>query len=385
MITEVGKISTQIRGISYSQGDAIHSTQEDYAPILRANNITEDGLNFKDLIYVPKRIIKEHQLLKKGDILIAASSGSKCIVGKAALVKSDIFCSFGAFCKVIRPNRNVDFGYFSYFFQTPDYRKKISALSTGANINNLKNEHLDKLRIPLPPLETQKKIAAILYKADELRRNNLKILEKYDQLAQSVFLEMFGDPLRNEREWNYSELRFLGKIITGSTPSSSKLNMFGGNIPFVTPGDLDSNKPYQRFVTKEGAENSRTITAGALFVCCIGATIGKVRMAKERCAFNQQINAIQWDTLIDPYYGLHAFRFVRKEVINKAISTTLPILKKSEFEKIKMAVPPTKLQIQFGEIVNQIDVQRKLTVQSLQKSEDLFQSLLQRAFKGELV
>jgi type I restriction enzyme S subunit len=80
-------------------------------------------------------------------------------------------------------------------------------------------------KIPLPPLETQKKIAAILDKADELRRNDQKILEKYEQLAQSVFLEMFGDPVTNTKGWDKTRFDQVGSIERGVSKNRPRLQI----------------------------------------------------------------------------------------------------------------------------------------------------------------
>src|SRR5699024_10044133 len=108
--------------------------------------------------------------------------------------------AFGAFCKVLRPDTSkVDPRYLSYFFYTDYYRSVISHLAKGANINNINNSHFDELFVPLPPLETQKKIAAVLDQADALRQKRRQSIQKLDELTQSVFLEMFGDQVTNTK------------------------------------------------------------------------------------------------------------------------------------------------------------------------------------------
>ena len=242
-----------------------------------------------------------------------------------------------------------------------------------------------KVKIPLPPLDQQKKIAAILDAADAYRQKTKALIEKYDELTQSLFLDMFGDPVTNPKGWEKKGLSKLGNVVTGSTPPSSKEGMFGGNIPFVTPGDLGHDRPVKRTVTREGTENSRVVRKGSLFLCCIGATIGKKGIARTDSSFNQQINAVEWNELINDYWGLYAFTWLKHEVIERAISTTLPIMKKSEFEKVKVPCPPIYLQNQFAERVQLIEAQKAQAQASLVQSEDLFNSLIQRAFKGELV
>jgi type I restriction enzyme S subunit len=144
---KVGDVSEQIRGVSYAKADASASPRPGYLPILRAGNITEEGLVFNDLVFVPKERIAEKQRVRKNDVLIAASSGSLDVVGKAARATQDYDGGFGAFCKVLRPFHEVDPSYFSHFFRTADYRRRVSALAAGININNLRNEDLDEMMI----------------------------------------------------------------------------------------------------------------------------------------------------------------------------------------------------------------------------------------------
>lgn len=206
----VGDIAEQIRGVSYDKVDASGSPQQGYVPVLRAGNITDAGLTFHDLVYVPRSRVSDAQLVRKGDVVIAASSGSLDVVGKAALAKQAFDGGFGAFCKVLRPSADVDAGYFAHFFRTIDYRRRVSSLAAGANINNLRNEHLDEMRIPLPPLAEQRRIADILDRADAMRAKRREATAESNGLAAATFVQMFGDVFLNDRRW--PEGRVLGDI-----------------------------------------------------------------------------------------------------------------------------------------------------------------------------
>jgi type I restriction enzyme S subunit len=160
--------------------------------------------------------------------------------------------------------------------------------------------------------------------------------------------------------------------------------MFGGAIPFVTPGDLESDVPVRRSVTEDGASESVTVGPGAALVCCIGATIGKIGKASVRTAFNQQINAVDWHDNIIPDYGYAVLRFFRPTIIAWGTSTTLPILKKSTFERIEIPVPPLEEQLAFSAVarrVAQIEVSAR---KSLAGMDELFRSLQVRIFRGDL-
>ena len=160
--------------------------------------------------------------------------------------------------------------------------------------------------------------------------------------------------------------------------------MFDGPIPFVTPGDLGSAQSVRRSVTEAGAAESRVIREGATLVCCIGATIGKMGMASQRSAFNQQINAVEWNDSVNDWYGFYAMSFFRDRIAALGASTTLPILKKSSFEQIAIPVPPADMQELFGARISRSEPLLDLYRRRLEKLDSLFASLQHRAFRGEL-
>ena len=169
-MVKLKKFIKQIRGVSYKPEDIRNESDKNAIPILRANNITADGhIDLNDIVYVDSKKVQNEQLLRTGDIFICASSGSKNLVGKAVYIPTDMPYAFGAFCKVVRPiSENIDKHYLAQFFQSPSYRTKISDLAQGANINNIKNEHIDELDIAIYSLEEQKSIAERLDKVSGL-------------------------------------------------------------------------------------------------------------------------------------------------------------------------------------------------------------------------
>ena len=155
----LGDLITVVRGVSYKKIDARYVAEEGLVPIIRATNI-EQELNFDNLVYVPGHYVKQEQFLRPGDIVIAASSGSRSVVGKAAHLKREWTGSFGAFCLGLRPEASTDDRYIAWFTQSEEYRNRVSTLSAGININNLKREHIEETPIPLPPLAEQRRIVA---------------------------------------------------------------------------------------------------------------------------------------------------------------------------------------------------------------------------------
>jgi len=157
--TTIGEVSTLVRGITYNKEQAAKSPLPNFKPVLRANNIN-GTLNFDDLVFVPQHLISADQIIKSGDIIFAMSSGSKHLVGKSARARFDFDGSYGAFCALLRAYEHVDKDFLYYVFQNNKFRRLISEVAKGSNINNLKREHILDFEIALPPRQEQSRIVA---------------------------------------------------------------------------------------------------------------------------------------------------------------------------------------------------------------------------------
>ena len=254
----------------------------------------------------------------------------------------------------------------------------------STTVKIVKKSAFAEFQIPLPPLAEQKRIAGILDAADALRAKRREALAQLDALLQSTFLDMFGDPVTNPMGWDVKPLKELGRVQTRATPPSKLDGMFGGEIPFVTPSDLKETwVEASRTVTSAGAAKSRTVSRGATLVSCIGA-VGKMGKVGEASAFNQQINAVSWEECIADPVGLEMMRFFKAKLAHDAASTTLPILKKSRFEKLLLPVPPFDEQNRFAAIVESIEKQEASQRAHMAELDTLFASLQSRAFRGDL-
>ncbi|MCF7989106.1 MAG: restriction endonuclease subunit S [Thiohalocapsa sp.] len=280
---------------------------------------------------------------------------------------------------VLKPKDGLDLRFLFRVLERYD----VTPFIKGATRAKLTKGDAENIPIPFLPLPEQKRIAAILDKADAIRRKRQQAIELADQFLRSVFLDLFGDPVTNPKQWDVLPIKKLGKVITGSTPSSQLEGMYGQEVPFVTPGDLDDNLTnVKRWLTPEGASQSRTCRSGSLMACCIGATIGKVAIASQPSAFNQQINVVEWNERVVDLYGYYLFKEFPVFITKNAIKTTLPILKKSLFENVQIPIPGKALQEKFASIVNQNQCLVRGHREFL--AEPLFDSLSQRAFSGQL-
>ncbi len=213
----VGDVSDLLRGISYSKEQSSQAPLEGMSPILRANNISSD-LNFDDLVYVERSLISADQLIRKGDILFAMSSGSKKHVGKSAIATQNFNGSFGAFCGLLRVSPSFNAKYLAYFFQSSAFRQHIGDISKGTNINNLKREHILDFEFPVPPINEQKRIVAKIEELFSELDNGIKNLktarEQLKIYRQAILKYAFEGKLTTEwREKNKDKLETTDELL----------------------------------------------------------------------------------------------------------------------------------------------------------------------------
>ncbi|EJI83921.1 EcoKI restriction-modification system protein HsdS [Alishewanella aestuarii B11] len=206
-LTKLDELVSLLRGVTYNNSQSSDTAHEGYLPIIRANNIQKDKLILRDFVYVQTELVKEIQKIRKNDIIVAMSSGSKSVVGKTAKSVSDIDAGFGAFCGLLRPTKLVVPEIISFYTRGSYYRNKVSELSAGANINNLKPAHFSELDFPLPPFAEQKVIAekldTLLAQVDNTKARLERIPEILKRFRQSVLAAAVSGKLTEE--WRATE------------------------------------------------------------------------------------------------------------------------------------------------------------------------------------
>lgn len=236
-MAKLGLVITQVRGVSYSPKDLHDSLNDESIILLRANNIKDGKINFDDVVYIDKKKVNKNQYLCRGDVLICTSSGSKELVGKAAFFSENTIATFGAFCKVIRPSIPCK-EFIGHFFNSPFYRREISSLSSGANINNIRNEHIDNLEMNLPTENIQEAITRRLNFVNSLIESRQKQLSKLDQLVKSRFIEMFGDVYLNTMSWDEKDLESIADIVSGITKGRKVKNKKLKEVPYMAVSNV---------------------------------------------------------------------------------------------------------------------------------------------------
>lgn len=387
---KLGECIEQIRGVSYKPEDATDVPTEGYYPILRANNIKDNALIFDDFVYAKENKIKKEQMIQKGDIIVCASSGSKELVGKAAQAKKDLQMSFGAFCKGVRA-KNILPEYLGNYFKSPIYRKTISRLSAGANINNIKSEHLDNLEIPLPAMEEQKKIAARLDAVSDLLAKQKQLLSEQDNLIQSTFYDMFGDPIKNEKGWNSKKLSELGSLKNGI---NFQKNDNESDLYCLGVADFKDNKyisdisALQKVPSKSVNLTEDLLKNGDIvFVRSNGnkALVGRcvaVYPNEEAVTFSGFcIRFRKSTTLIKTDYLLY---FLKTPQVRNALAgrgANIQNLNQQILSRVNILCPPLELQEKFAAVAEQIESEKSKIKSAVAETQTLFNALMSEYFE----
>ena len=242
IISYLSEVASLIRGVSYDKSD-LGTNDNAHTALLRANNIQDGNLIFDDMQYVLSTVVDETQHMRKFDILIAMSSGSKKLVGKTAqYMENENYLTFGAFCSVVRPNQYINPKFLGFFFQSDDYRKIVSNASKGVNINNLKNSDITNIEIPLPPLAEQGRIVAKieeLFAGIDAGVENLKSVKNQIALyRQSVLKSAFLKVTAWEKLSNICLVIKVGPFGT----MLHEADYISNGIPLVNPSQIKNSK-----------------------------------------------------------------------------------------------------------------------------------------------
>ena len=371
----------QIRGVSYKPEDIRNESDKNAIPILRANNITADEhIDLNDIVYVDSKKVQNEQLLRSGDIFICASSGSKNLVGKAVYIPTDMPYAFGAFCKVVRPiSENLDKHYLAQFFQSPSYRKKISDLAQGANINNIKNEHIAELDIAIYSLEEQKAIAERLDKVSGLIEKRKTQLEKLDLLIKSRFIELF------DGKYKTVKLGDVVKTTSGGTPSKAHPEYYeNGNIPWLTSGEVNAGviTSVKNHITDLGMKNSsaKMVPANSVVIAMYGATAGVTGLIRLDTTTNQAVCSILPSERFVPEYLYYAVSSKKDWMISQCQGGGQPNISQGIIKNMDVIDAPIEEQIRFAAFVEQVEKSKFEIQKSLEKLEILKKSLMQQYF-----
>jgi len=357
--------------------------------LLRTTDISKGEINWGSVPFCSEPPIDEGRyLLKEGDILIARAGS----VGASIVVRNPPESIFASYLIRFRPKENLNPKYAGFFLRSNMFWAQLGNKTAGTTLPGVNATNLSNVKTPLPPIETQRKIVAILEKADETKKLRTQADGLTSQLLQSVFLEMFGDPMKNPKGWEIKELKEIGFVKTGNTPPRKNPEYYGNCIEWIKSDNINTPYTYltksEEMLSEEGAKVGRTAHKNSVLVTCIAGSIsciGNVAIADRDVAFNQQINAIIPKEHINVFFLYYLILSSKIYIQNSSTQAMKGMISKSAFESLRFICPPCHLQDKFGKYAEEVEKLKNHQKQSQQEIDNLFNALMQKAFKGELV
>ncbi len=294
-----------------------------------------------------------------------------------------------AMIKTIPNEKKLSKDFLYYYLVSPFFQSFINGIGTRAAQAGFNKEDIRQAQIPLPPLSEQRRLAARLDKADAVRQKSRALVDVYAELGRSVFLEVFGDPVRNERGWEVVELVNHVKILGGGTPSKKNKSFYTGEIPWVSPKDMKSlfiDSSIDK-ITDEAIKNSSTKLIpkdSVLMVVRSGILKKQLPVGINICpvTLNQDMKAFVCKEKLNPYYLLYLFLVLAPNILKSVRGTTADNISSDVLKKLQIPLPPLPLQTRFAAMVANIEAQRRLAERQLEAAEAVFGGVLQGTFEG---
>ena len=350
-------------------------------------------------------------VLKSGDIVFSRVGS----VDLSALVKEhQDGWLFSSRMLRVRVKEKLDTNFLSYYLRQPSIRQFIINISVGSTMPSINTEILKSLPIVYCSLEEQKEIADVLSCLDRKIKNLRRQNETLEAIAQTLFKHWFidfefpdadGKPYKSSggemidsaigdipEGWQVGKLGDIGQVITGKTPSTQSPELWGYDLPFITPTDFKNYGKYildaERRISQLASSQFKryVIPANSIVVTCIGSDMGKVAKTAISCVTNQQINSIiPFENFSFHEYIFNYLKNQYKLLRNIALGgSTMPIINKSAFSNIEIILPSLEILNLFENIVDPLNekiINNQNQIQTLTKTRD---ALLPKLMSGQL-
>ena len=396
----LGDIATLVRGVSFSKEEGSLLPLDGHLPIIRAGSIQESLLLREGQIWVPADKIKSSQKIRIDDIVMCTSSGSSDLVGKCARSVEDFDGAFGAFCAGIRADREKASPSYLYHFLCSPVFKNWTSASSGANIKNIRVSELAEFQVPLPPLPEQKRIAAILDKADAIRRKRQQAIQLADDFLRAVFLDMFGDPVTNPKGF---KIRFLGDFYIDGK-NGTKCGPFGSalkkdeytesGIPIWGMDNITLSGEFidapSQWVSEEKYREleSYSLCPGDVIISRAG-TVGKmgvVRSVSQCSLISTNLIRVRFGALLLPEYFVSLMTYCKGRVGRLKVGPdgAFTHMNVGVLDTLEFPYPPIHLQEKYLDVRKKVIGVLKKEGNSKKSLACTFDSLSQKAFSGQL-
>lgn len=363
--TKLGELATEI------SKRVDNPSESEYERFVGLGNFVSGDIKIKSW-EVTDNLASSAKAFQSGDILFARRNA---YLRRASMVDFDGCCSGDAF--VLRENHEkIVPGFLAFLLNSDTLWDYANSNAAGTMSKRVKWRDLAEYEFLLPPKDQQAKLAELLWAMDEVIERENEVLGKL-KIDKTVSLKNYFKEYTKE-----VQLKKIGEIITGSTPSTKNKDYWNGDIQFVTPADLETQikvKKTVRCISEKGLQVTREIPPNSVMVVCI-ASVGKMGISTKRCATNQQINTIIPNVDINPKYLYNTLNLFIHRIISRAANSVVPILNKGDFSRIKMPLLDKIERDKFVKIADKFDDSINDFESKIQSSKALQKSLINQVF-----
>ncbi len=372
----LGELCSILSGFAWS---ASKFNQDKHGvPVIRIQNV--DAVADNDFVYWDEPY-DERFVVREGDLLLTLSGSFRVQSwsGPDALLNQRII--------KLTPSPKLDRGWLLHVLRPR--LGQIERLGKHALVNNVSLGDIRKLTIPLPQLAEQRRIAEVLDRAEALRAKRRAALAQLDSLTQSLFLDLFGDPVLNTKGWprkKFSEVGTLDRGVSKNRPRNAP-ELLGGPYPLVQTGDVANCdgyiRTYQSTYSEIGLRQSKMWPAGTLLIT-IAANIAKTGILTFDACFPDSIVGFRAEDVATVEFVRTWLSFLQKALEDAAPESAQKNINLAMLRNLDVPVPPIPKQREFARRVTAVEQLKTAHRGSLAELDALFATLQHRAFRGEL-
>lgn len=311
----------------------------------------------------------------------------KLSIGKMGIAGCPLYTNEAIAALVIRDNNRLSRDFLKYALEAVNHSIGANKAVLGKVLNK---EQVSAIQIPLLPLTEQERIVRLLDEAESLRATRERTNVRMEQFVPALFQEMFGDVVENEKNWNKNKFSELGQLDRGKSKHRPRdaAFLYGGSYPFVQTGDIANSNgqitSYSQTYSEDGLAQSKLWPAGTLCIT-IAANIGKTAILTFPACFPDSIVGFTPDnSLVDIEFIRQWLVTIESDLEAIAPQSAQKNINLGILRELPVPLPPLALQREFAARVEEARGVQSAQARSTERVEALYQSMLSRAFKGEL-
>ncbi|GLO55270.1 hypothetical protein PPUJ20066_13060 [Pseudomonas putida] len=331
---------------------------------------------------------RARQLLVTGDVLVATVRPNLNGVAVVPAKLNGATASTG-YCVLRADEKKLHGRYLFHWVQTGCFVGEMMSKATGANYPAVSDKIVKESKIPLPPLPEQKRIAAILDKADAIRRKRQQAIQLADDFLRAVFLDMFGDPVTNPKGWELLPFSAVGTLDRGKSRHRPRNDpaLLGGAHPLIQTGEVANSrgyiKDYSATYSDLGLAQSKKWDAGTLCIT-IAANIAKTGILTFPACFPDSVVGFNPNKHVTVEYVQHWLGFLQKNLEENAPQAAQKNINLEILRALLIPIPPKSEQEKFSSMVVGILAIEEKIVSSSDSLANAFDALSQKAFSRQL-